>query len=69
MLPHLPFGDLPALPSQDVGTSPKPFLILAAVGFAIALVGHMSRTKTLIVTGIALIFLASFLLPLYSHLT
>jgi hypothetical protein len=60
-------GDLPGLPSQDVATDPKRYLILFAVGFAIALLGHMTRTKTLIAAGIALIFLATFLLPLYFH--
>jgi hypothetical protein len=65
----LPLGDLPALPSQDTATDPKRYLILLAVGFAIALLGHMTRTKTLIASGIALIFLATFVLPLYFHFT
>jgi hypothetical protein len=64
-----PLGDLPGLPSQDVATDPKRYLILLGVGFVIALLGHMTRTKTLIAAGIALIFLATFLLPLYFHFT
>jgi CHASE2 domain-containing sensor protein len=60
-------GALPGLPSQDVATDPKRYLILLAVGFVIALLGHMTRTKTLIAAGIALIFLATFILPLYFH--
>ena len=63
----LPLGDLPGLPSQDVATDPKRYLILLGVGFVIALLGHMTRTKTLIATGIALIFLATFILPLWFH--
>jgi hypothetical protein len=63
----LPLGDLPGLPSQDVATDPKRYLILLGVGFVIALLGHMTRTKTLIASGIALIFLATFVLPLYFH--
>jgi hypothetical protein len=63
----LPLGDLPGLPSQDVATDPKRYLILLGVGFVIALLGHMTRTKTLIASGIALIFLATFILPLYFH--
>ncbi|HET8672019.1 MAG TPA: hypothetical protein VFL87_00160 [Thermoleophilaceae bacterium] len=69
MLPGLLLGDAPDLPSLDLSTNPKPYLILAAIGFALALIGHMSRTKTLIAAGLGLIFLASFALPLYLHLT
>jgi hypothetical protein len=65
----LPFGDLPALPSQDVATNPKRYLIVLAVGFVIALIGHMTRTKTLVAAGVALIFVATVLLPLYFHLS
>ena len=60
-------GDLPALPSQDVATDPKRYLILFALGFLIALFGHLTRTKTLIAVGLALIFVATVLLPLYFH--
>ena len=64
-----PLGALPGLPSQDVATDPKRYLILLAVGFLIALLGHMTKIKTLIATGIALIFLATFILPLWFHFT
>jgi CHASE2 domain-containing sensor protein len=60
-------GDLPALPSQDVATDPKRYLILFALGFLIALFGHLTRSKTLIAVGLALIFVATVLLPLYFH--
>ncbi len=69
MLPGLILGDATDLPSLDLSTDPKPYLILAGIGFALALAGHMSRTKTLIAAGLGLIFLASFVLPLYLHLT
>ena len=65
----LPLGDLPGLPSQDAATDPKRYLMLLGVGFVIALLGHITRTKTLIAAGIALIFLATFVLPLYFHFT
>ena len=55
------------MPSQDVATDPKRYLILMAVGFVIAVLGHMTRTRTLIAAGLALIFLATFVLPLYFH--
>jgi hypothetical protein len=67
MLPGPPPGDLPGLPSQDVATDPKRYVILLGAGFVIALLGHVTRTKTLIAAGIALIFLATFILPLYFH--
>lgn len=61
------FADLPGLPSESAGTDPKRYLILLGVGFVIAVLGHLTRTKTLIAVGLALIFLATFLLPLYFH--
>jgi hypothetical protein len=71
MLPGLPLigvlAVLPGLPSQDEATDPKRYLILLAVGFVIAVLGHMTNIKTLIASGIALIFLATFILPLYFH--
>lgn len=63
----LPLGTLPGLPSQDVGTDPKRYVILLAIGFVVAVLGHMTKTKTLIATGVALIFLATFILPLWFH--
>jgi hypothetical protein len=67
MLPGLPMAELPGLPSQDAATDPKRYLILLAIGFVIAVLGHLTRTKTLIAAGIGLIFLATFILPLYFH--
>ena len=61
------WGTLPGLPSEDAATDPKRYLILLAVGFVVAVAGHLTRTKTLIAAGLALIFLATFLLPLYFH--
>ncbi len=66
-LPHLVLGALPGLPSQDEATDPKRYLMLLGIGFVIAVLGHLTRTKTLIAVGLALIFLATFLLPLYFH--
>jgi hypothetical protein len=60
-------ADLPGLPSESAGTDPKRYVILLAIGFVIAVLGHLTRTKTLIAVGLALIFLATFLLPLYFH--
>jgi hypothetical protein len=67
MLPGLPLGELPGLPSQEEATDPKRYLILLGIGFGVALLGHLTRTKTLIAAGLGLVFLATFLLPLYFH--
>jgi hypothetical protein len=43
---------------------PVPLIALMALGFAVGAAGHLIRSKTLIVIGIGLIFLATFVLPL-----
>jgi hypothetical protein len=43
---------------------PVPLIALMAIGFAVGAAGHLIRSKTLIVVGIGLIFLATFVLPL-----
>jgi hypothetical protein len=54
-------------PSPDFGTDPRPFVAMMLVGFVIGVVGHVTRTKALVVLGIGLIFLATFLLPLAAN--
>ena len=60
---------LPELPSRDVGTDPKPFIAIAAIGFFIAVVGHIAKAKTLIAAGVLMIFMATFIIPLYLAIT
>ena len=43
---------------------PVPLIALMALGFAVGAAGHLIRSKTLILVGIGLIFLATFVLPL-----
>jgi hypothetical protein len=43
---------------------PGPLIALMALGFALGAAGHVIRSKALIVIGIGLIFLATFVLPL-----
>ena len=43
---------------------PVPLIALMALGFAVGAAGHLIGSKTLIVVGIGLIFLATFVLPL-----
>jgi hypothetical protein len=63
---------LAALLSKDIGTDPERYFAVAATlivaGFVIGIIGHLTRTKTLVALGIALVFLASVLLPLYGQL-
>jgi hypothetical protein len=43
---------------------PAPLIALMALGFAVGAAGHVVRSKALILVGIGLIFLATFVLPL-----
>jgi hypothetical protein len=48
--------------------SPVPFIVLMAAGFLLGTVGHVYKSKTLIITGIGLIFMATLGLPLGLYL-
>ncbi|MDQ6914286.1 MAG: hypothetical protein M3155_00570 [Actinomycetota bacterium] len=50
-------------PHPDFGSSPTPFVLLLVGGFVVGIVGHLTRTKTLVAIGVGAIFLATFLLP------
>jgi hypothetical protein len=39
------------------------------IGFAIGILGHLTRTKWLVASGVALIFLGALLFPLAANLT
>lgn len=45
------------------------YIGLVAAGFAIGILGHLAGSDRLVATGIALIFLGAFLLPLLVNLT
>lgn len=49
--------------------SAGPYIALVAIGFAVAIAGHLSGLRWLIAAGIALIFLGAFLFPLVLNLT
>lgn len=49
--------------------SPGPYIALMLAGFAIGVLGHLTRTRWLIVSGIVLIFLGALLFPLLANLT
>jgi sulfite exporter TauE/SafE len=48
--------------------SPLPLVALMALGFLIGTAGHVYRSRVVIATGIALIFIATLLLPLGLYL-
>ena len=47
-------------PRFDVGI----FIAIMALGFVVGILGHLSRTPALIITGIVLVFLGTVVLPL-----
>jgi len=54
-------------PNPSFGASPTPFIVLMVAGFLIAVIGHITRAKSLVALGIGMIFLATFLLPLITN--
>lgn len=55
-------------PSPDFGANPWPFVVMMLVGFVVGVTGHLVRARSLVVVGIGLIFLATFLLPLAANI-
>jgi hypothetical protein len=49
--------------------SPLPFIALMGLGFVVGVAGHVYGSRTAIATGIAMIFLATLLLPLGLYLS
>ena len=49
--------------------SPGPYVALMLIGFAIGILGHLTRARWLVIAGIVLIFLGAFLFPLAVNLT
>lgn len=56
-------------PTGDWRTEPEAFMALLLAGFVIGIIGHIYKAKTMIATGILMIFLATVGLPLYLTLT
>jgi hypothetical protein len=46
-----------------------PFIALAVIGFVVAVVGHITQVKRLVVTGIVLVFAAVLFVPLVLYLS
>jgi hypothetical protein len=59
-----------ALPLADLFPhSAGPYIALMLAGFAIGILGHLSRARWLIAAGVILIFLGALLFPLAANLT
>lgn len=54
-------------PHPEFGSDPKPFVFLMAFGFIMAVFGHIVKAKVIVGVGIAIVFLATFLLPLATN--
>ena len=50
-------------------TSPGPYIALMLAGFAIGILGHLTRARWLVAAGVTLIFLGALLFPLAANLT
>jgi hypothetical protein len=54
-----PFNDL----------SPRAYIALMGIGFVVGVAGHVVRSKTMVAAGILMVFLATVLLPLTTHVS
>jgi Flp pilus assembly protein TadB len=50
--------------SGDFRVSPTFFIIVFGLGFAIGTIGHLAKSRVLVAAGVALIFIATILLPI-----
>jgi hypothetical protein len=46
---------------------PVPLIVLMGLGFAVGVAGHLTKTKSLVIIGIGLIFVATFVVPLVTN--
>jgi uncharacterized membrane protein len=49
--------------------SPGPYIALMLAGFVFGILGHLTKTRWLVASGVILIFLGAFLFPLAANLT
>jgi len=49
--------------------SPTPYIALMLAGFAIGILGHLTRARWLVAAGVLLIFLGALLFPLLANVT
>ena len=56
-------------PTPEFGADPKPYVTLMLAGLAVGVLGHLFRAKTMVILGVGLVFLGTFLLPLGIYLS
>ena len=56
-------------PTGDWSEDPEKFVALVLIGFAVGILGHLFKVKTMVATGILMIFLATVALPVWLQLT
>ena len=56
-------------PRGDFRVEPEAYVALLLAGFAIGILGHIFKVKTMVATGIVMIFLATVGLPIWLQLT
>jgi hypothetical protein len=49
--------------------APEPFIALMALGFLVGTAGHVYKNQWAVGIGIAMVFMATLLLPLLAHST
>jgi Flp pilus assembly protein TadB len=49
--------------SGDFEVSPEFFVVLLGLGFAVATIGHVIKSRTLVACGVLLVFAATVILP------
>jgi hypothetical protein len=62
-------GAVVAQSTPSFETSPWPFIILFGAGFGIGVLGHLYGSKVMVAFGIAIVFVATLILPIALTLT
>jgi hypothetical protein len=56
-------------PTGDWSEEPEKFMALVLIGFLVGILGHLFKVKTMVATGILMIFLATVGIPVWLQLT
>ena len=56
-------------PTPDFGADPKPYVTLMLAGLAVGVLGHLFRSRFMVIVGVGAVFLGTFLLPLGLYLS
>jgi hypothetical protein len=69
IMPLLVLGNWVPDPHPEFGADPKPYVTLMLVGLAVGVLGHLFRSRLMVIIGVAAVFLGTFLLPLTVYLS